>query len=115
MHYYEDGNVRLESGQAPPASSSSADEAARSEMEIAPKATPHDTARAIVKEIAAFERTYQEGVDRDLDRLAEGAFKQLRRTLPVTLQRMEWDKLEGYRAIRLMGGGGKGATDVKRP
>jgi hypothetical protein len=51
----------------------------------------------VVKAIAAAERKYQEELNKGFTGLSEGAFKGLRRQLPVTRQKMEWEKISGYR------------------
>ena len=51
----------------------------------------------ILSRIAAAERDYQEELTRAFSRLAEDAFKGLRRQLPITRQKVEWDKVGGYK------------------
>jgi len=63
------------------------------------------SASAVVKEIAAFEKKYQEELNKGFTSLSEGAFKGLRRQLPVTRQKIEWDKIAGYRLGQDIGGG----------
>ncbi|KAI4848405.1 F-actin-capping protein subunit alpha [Aureobasidium sp. EXF-8845] len=81
VHYYEDGNVRLQTSK--PVSTSNASDA--------------------VREIAKLEKSYQTEVNQAFTKLNEGAFKGLRRQLPVTRQKVEWEKISGYRDI----GGGR--------
>ena len=87
VHYYEDGNVRLQTKKAVSASVSSG------------------TGAGISKEIASAEKRYQEELNRGFTSLSEGAFKGLRRQLPVTRQKIEWDKVAGYRLGQDIGGG----------
>ena len=87
VHYYEDGNVRLLTTK--PVSLS----------------VPSGSATSIVKEIATTEKKYQEEVNRGFNNLSEGAFKGLRRQLPVTRQKIEWDKIAGYKLGQDIGGG----------
>ncbi|KAJ9151017.1 F-actin capping protein, alpha subunit [Coniochaeta hoffmannii] len=87
VHYYEDGNVRLLTNKPVTATVSSA------------------TGAGIVREIAAAERKYQEELNRGFTNLSEGAFKGLRRQLPVTRQKIEWDKVASYRLGQDIGGG----------
>ncbi|MCJ1397492.1 F-actin-capping protein subunit alpha [Xylographa trunciseda] len=87
VHYYEDGNVRLTTTKPltlPLASASAAD---------------------VVRQIALAERKYQEELNRGFAALSEGAFKALRRQLPVTRQKVEWEKIGGYRLGQEIGGG----------
>lgn len=81
MHYYEDGNVRL-----------------LTERPISSSLSSSGTASEIVKIIAQIERRYQEELNRGFQGLSENAFKGLRRQLPVTRQKVEWDKIAAYKA-----------------
>lgn len=78
MHYYEDGNVRMSTSKTVEVASASG-------------------ADAVVREIAKAENKFQEELNRAFVQLAEGSFKGLRRQLPVTRQRVEWEKIGGYR------------------
>lgn len=62
-------------------------------------------ADAVVREIAKAENKFQEELNRAFGNLAEGSFKGLRRQLPVTRQRVEWEKIGGYRLGQDIGGG----------
>ncbi|KAI8959326.1 2-oxoisovalerate dehydrogenase beta subunit [Daldinia sp. FL1419] len=86
VHYYEDGNVRLLTNKPVTGSVSSG------------------TGAGIAKEISAAERKYQEELNRGFTSLSEGAFKGLRRQLPVTRQKIEWDKVASYRVGQDIGG-----------
>jgi len=87
VHYYEDGNVRLLTNKPVSASVSSA------------------SATTIVREITTAEKKYQEEINKGFTNLSEGAFKGLRRQLPITRQKIEWDKIAGYRLGQDIGGG----------
>ncbi|KLU92913.1 F-actin-capping protein subunit alpha [Magnaporthiopsis poae ATCC 64411] len=87
VHYYEDGNVRLLANKAVSVTVASA------------------TGSGIAKEIGAAEKKYQEELNRGFTDLSEGAFKGLRRQLPVTRQKIEWDKVASYRLGQDIGGG----------
>lgn len=89
VHYYEDGNVRLLTNKPVSVSSSGSSGA------------------GIAKEIAAGEKKYQEELNRSFTSLSEGAFKALRRQLPVTRQKIEWDKVASYRLGQDIGGAGR--------
>ena len=80
MHYYEDGNVRLATSK-----------------QISLSAGSTTNGSEIVKAIAAAERKYQEELMRGFAGLSEGAFRGLRRQLPVTRQKMEWEKVASYK------------------
>ncbi|KAK8097930.1 uncharacterized protein PG998_013416 [Apiospora kogelbergensis] len=87
VHYYEDGNVRLLTSKPIATSISSG------------------TGAGIVKEMGNAEKKYQEELNRGFTSLSEGAFKALRRQLPVTRQKIEWDKVASYRVGQDIGGG----------
>lgn len=87
VHYYEDGNVRLVTNKAISASNSSG------------------SGSGVAKEISTAEKKYQEELNRGFSSLSEGAFKGLRRQLPVTRQKIEWDKVASYRLGQDIGGG----------
>jgi F-actin capping protein alpha subunit len=87
VHYYEDGNVRLLTNKSSSAS------------------VPSGAGSGIVKEISTNEKKYQEELNKGFTNLSEGAFKGLRRQLPVTRQKIEWDKVTSYRLGQDIGGG----------
>ncbi len=58
-----------------------------------------------MKQIAQAEGRYQEELNRAFGNLNEGAFKGLRRQLPVTRQKVEWEKIGGYKVSFLLGFG----------
>ena len=82
VHYYEDGNVRMSTSK---------------KVEVA----VGSGAEGVVRAIAKAENTFQEELNKAFGALAEGSFKGLRRQLPVTRQRVEWEKVGGYRVSDL--------------
>ncbi|KAF1829290.1 subunits of heterodimeric actin filament capping protein Capz [Decorospora gaudefroyi] len=89
VHYYEDGNVRLLTSK---------------EVNIGHVGSG---AADVVRKIAAEEKKYQEDLNRAFANLSEGVFKALRRQLPITRQKIEWEKISGYRLGQDIGGGGR--------
>ena len=89
VHYYEDGNVRLLTTKEVSVSASGA------------------SAADVMRKIAAEEKKYQEDLNKAFGSLSEGAFKALRRQLPITRQKIEWEKISGYRLGQDIGGGGR--------
>jgi len=87
VHYYEDGNVRLLTNKPVNVSVTSG------------------TGSGIAREISSAEKKYQEELNRSFTNLSEGAFKALRRQLPVTRQKIEWEKVASYRVGQDIGGG----------
>ena len=72
-----------------------------------PPTTVVASAGEIMKTIAKVEKGWQEELNRGFSRLSEGEFKSLRRQLPVTRQKVEWEKVTSYRAGKEIGGGGR--------
>ncbi|KAI9818895.1 MAG: F-actin-capping protein subunit alpha [Pycnora praestabilis] len=83
VHYYEDGNVRL---------------ITRKPVSLSLSSSPSSS--DIIREIGNEEKQYQAELNRAFNNLSEGAFKGLRRQLPITRQKIEWDKISGYRVLR---------------
>jgi len=61
----------------------------------------------IIRAIAIAEKQYQEELNRAFVQLSEGAFKGLRRQLPVTRQKIEWERISGYRIGQSLQGAGR--------
>ncbi|EXJ92951.1 hypothetical protein A1O3_01507 [Capronia epimyces CBS 606.96] len=80
VHYYEDGNVALTTGK---------------KFDAVSVGGAADGA-AIVRKIAVIENQYQEEVNRTIVGMNETSFRHLRRQLPVTRQKVEWEKVKGY-------------------
>lgn len=87
VHYYEDGNVALNTNKP---------------VNIS---IPSLSAETIISRIASAEREYQEELNRAFVQMAEGSFKNLRRQLPITRQKVEWEKVGGYRLGQDISGG----------
>ncbi|RVX73696.1 hypothetical protein B0A52_02586 [Exophiala mesophila] len=79
VHYYEDGNVALTTTK-----------------KIQSVTVDGSDGASIIRKVAAIEKQYQEEVNRTLVALNETSFKALRRQLPVTRQKLEWEKIRGY-------------------
>lgn len=90
VHYYEDGNVRLLTNK-----------------DISISVGSGASASEIIKKVAAEEKKYQEDLNKAFGSLSEGAFKALRRQLPITRQKIEWEKISGYRLGQDIGGGSR--------
>ena len=59
----------------------------------------------VIREVARVEKRFQEELNKGFGELSENAFKGLRRQLPVTRQKIEWEKVGSYRASRELGVG----------
>jgi capping protein (actin filament) muscle Z-line, alpha len=83
VHYYEQGNVQLETKhQASIALPSSI---------VA--SSPCPSAKKVLALIADQEGAYQESLGDAYHEMGEKAFKGLRRALPLTRQKLDWDKV----------------------
>ncbi|KAL8683523.1 MAG: hypothetical protein Q9186_000563 [Xanthomendoza sp. 1 TL-2023] len=90
VHYYEDGNVRLTTSKK-----------VSEDLALGEGKGAAAMAAEVLRMVAKVERGYQEELERGFARLSEGEFKGLRRQLPVTRQKVEWDKVGGYRVSAL--------------
>lgn len=78
VHYFEDGNVLLKTNH----------EVDKTDL---------SSSQALVKAIAEDEKAYQEELARTFGGLGDGVFKGLRRLLPVTKQKIEWERVAQYK------------------
>ena len=78
VHYFEDGNVLLKTDHS---------------VEKPDLRSPS----AVIHAIAEDEKLYQEELNRTFAGLGDGIFKGLRRLLPVTKQKIEWEKVATYK------------------
>ncbi|GJJ68825.1 capping protein (actin filament) muscle Z-line, alpha [Entomortierella parvispora] len=86
VHYYEDGNVQLET------SKDVEDKLSKFSTE------PHKViAKAFVDLIAAAELKYQTALNESYRDLADDTFNGLRRALPYTRTKVDWNKILTYR------------------
>ncbi|KAJ2396157.1 F-actin-capping protein subunit alpha [Coemansia sp. RSA 2559] len=87
VHYFEDGNVQLDTQSdfaADVPDASSASESAAMACKVA-------------KLIRKYEAEFQLGINDGYRQLADKTFKGLRRTLPVTRNKIDWDKIANYK------------------
>jgi len=85
VHYYEDGNVQLN---------------CHKEIEVSVTADLEDlpsVAAAYIKQISKEEHEYQTSLTEAYTELSDNTFKSLRRALPMTRHKIDWDKIFTYK------------------
>ncbi|WFC99221.1 F-actin-capping protein subunit alpha [Malassezia yamatoensis] len=83
-HYFENGNVQLKT------------QTENVPTLETPKSPSQSLAKAVISTIEKHQQAYQQSLFRTTDNLRERSFKALRRTLPITRQKIDWDKAASY-------------------
>ncbi|EPQ51012.1 F-actin capping protein, alpha subunit [Gloeophyllum trabeum ATCC 11539] len=87
VHYYEQGNVQLETKQ-------------NLTIPLPPAITPSNPSTSASKLLALIEEEegkYQTHLSDSYQEMSDKTFKSLRRALPLTRQKIEWDRVLGYK------------------
>ncbi|KAI1321593.1 F-actin-capping protein [Mortierella claussenii] len=86
VHYYEDGNVQLETAKD-----------VEEKLSTSSSEPSKVIAKALLELIAASESKYQSALNESYHELAESTFSGLRRALPYTRTKLDWNKILTYR------------------
>jgi len=81
VHYYEDGNVQLNTDFNKSVSAPSGS----------------NIGEAVFKAIAKAEADFQTALEQTYNSMSENTFKALRRVLPVTKSKFDWEKIKAYK------------------
>jgi len=83
VHYYEDGNVQLNTDT-------------KTKTSITETGNPDTVAAAAIKAISKVEQSFQQSLETSYNTMGDTTFKALRRNLPITRQRIDWNKIKTY-------------------
>ncbi|KAJ7212196.1 F-actin-capping protein subunit alpha [Mycena pura] len=87
VHYYEQGNVQL----------SATHDVSITLPAAVVTATPSAAAAKILAQIGNEEGRYETSLNDTYTEMGEKTFKSLRRALPLTRQKLDWDRVMGYK------------------
>jgi len=89
VHYYEDGNVQLNTNTEKHLNS--------------PAGDPTATASGAIKAIIKAEQAFHSALDNSYTTMGDTTFKALRRALPITRTKIDWNKIRNYKVGQEMG------------
>ncbi|BGP51876.1 F-actin-capping protein subunit alpha [Rhodotorula kratochvilovae] len=87
IHYYEQGNVQLSTT-----------------LKTSTSLSPSPSAEAVVAAVKASESSFQRQLGETYATLSDASFKGLRRALPKTRSKIDWDKAGSYKLGQQIGG-----------
>jgi capping protein alpha len=83
-HYYEDGNVQLNTNTD-------------KSLSVPAGSNPKDTAQKTIAAIKKVEVSFQEALNTSYATMGDTTFKALRRALPITRKKLDWQKIRTYK------------------
>jgi len=83
VHYYEDGNVQLNTDT-------------KFSVKV-DKAAPAEMAKAVAKQISATDQKFHTALDTSYSTMGDTTFKALRRALPITRTKIDWNRIKNYK------------------
>jgi len=89
VHYYEDGNVQLNTDTT-------------QKTTVSETGNPDVVASAALKAIAKVEAQYQSSLESSYATMGETTFKALRRALPIFRTKIDWAKIKNYKVANDM-------------
>jgi len=90
VHYYEDGNVQLNTDTS-------------QKHTITETGNPEAIAAAALKIISKVEQQYQQALETSYSTMGDTTFKALRRALPIFRMKIDWNKIRNYKVGNEMG------------
>jgi len=91
IHYYEDGNVQLNTDTT-------------QKTTVSESGNADAIATAAIKAITKVEQNYQAALDSSYQTMGDTTFKALRRALPITRTKIDWNKIKNYKVGGDLGG-----------
>jgi len=96
VHFFEQGNVQLTTSHTPTLSLPES---------VTQDASPAEVAKSVLKTIKKAEEEYQMELNEAYREMSDKTFRNLRRALPITRQKMDWAKVANYKLGRNLGAG----------
>jgi len=84
VHYYEDGNVQLNTDTT-------------QSYQVESGGGPDAVAQNVIKAVAKSDQSYQQSLDSSYATMSDTTFKALRRALPITRTKIDWNKIRNYK------------------
>jgi len=84
VHYYEDGNVQLTTDLT-------------KSLTVPDKGNPAATASEVLKAVQKVEADFQVALESSYGHMSDTTFKALRRVLPITRTKIDWEKILKYK------------------